>query len=131
MISAPFSRRSRAVMPFTAPCVPTGMNAGVCTTPCAVVISPRRAAPARAIRRNANALTIGYIMVANRAARHDPDQEPRRGSPWRGAAGSGPRFPNPDIHGRLRARETTAYWRHLWRAIRRARDLDRLGVGRH
>jgi hypothetical protein len=66
---------SATVMPLTAPCVPTGMNAGVCTTPWAVDISPRLAAPAVAVTRNENALTIGYIMVANRAARHDPDQE--------------------------------------------------------
>ena len=35
--------RSRCVTPFTAPCVPTGMNAGVSTSPCGVVITPRRA----------------------------------------------------------------------------------------
>ncbi len=35
--------------PLTAPCVPTGMNAGVSTSPCAVVITPRRAQPSVAI----------------------------------------------------------------------------------
>src|SRR5688572_16693407 len=45
MISAPRSSRSRCVTAFTAPCVPTAMNAGVCTTPCGVVSTPRRAAP--------------------------------------------------------------------------------------
>ena len=47
MISAPRSSRSRWVTALTAPRVPTGMNAGVCTTPCGVVSSPRRAAPSR------------------------------------------------------------------------------------
>ncbi len=32
-------------MAFTAPCVPTGMKAGVSTTPCGVVMTPARAAP--------------------------------------------------------------------------------------
>src|SRR5678815_5468770 len=41
-------------MPFTAPCVPTGMNAGVSTSPCAVVITPRRARPSVCVKRNAN-----------------------------------------------------------------------------
>src|SRR5678816_3370457 len=41
-------------MPFTAPCVPTGMNAGVSTSPCAVVITPRRAGPSVCVKRNAN-----------------------------------------------------------------------------
>ena len=36
---------SLCVTPFTAPCVPTGMNAGVSTSPCAVDITPRRAPP--------------------------------------------------------------------------------------
>ena len=46
---AGFRRRSRArppgCTPLTVACVPTGMKAGVRTTPCAVAISPRRAAP--------------------------------------------------------------------------------------
>ena len=37
--------RSAGVIPLTVPCVPTGMKAGVCTRPCGVRISPRRAAP--------------------------------------------------------------------------------------
>jgi len=32
-------------MPFMAPSVPTGMKAGVRTTPCSVVSAPVRAAP--------------------------------------------------------------------------------------
>jgi len=31
--------------PFTVACVPTGMKAGVCTAPCGVTNSPRRAVP--------------------------------------------------------------------------------------
>ena len=42
------SSRSRCVTLLTAPWVPTGMKAGVCTTPCGVRISPHRAAPSRA-----------------------------------------------------------------------------------
>src|SRR5258706_14155479 len=42
-ISAPSDSRSRCVTPLTAPCVPTGMNAGVATSPCGVDIRPRRA----------------------------------------------------------------------------------------
>ena len=34
-ICAPSASRSRCVTPLTAPCVPTGMNAGVSTSPCA------------------------------------------------------------------------------------------------
>src|SRR4029453_4463787 len=41
-------------MALTAPRVPTGMNAGVCTTPCGVVNSPRRAAPSRLRMRKGN-----------------------------------------------------------------------------
>jgi len=44
-ISAPASRTSRQCMPFMAPAVPTGMNAGVRTTPCGVVSFPVRASP--------------------------------------------------------------------------------------
>jgi hypothetical protein len=36
--------------PFTVPCVPTGMKAGVCTLPCGVTNSPRRAAPSVEIK---------------------------------------------------------------------------------
>ena len=40
-------------------CVPTGMKAGVCTAPCAVVISPARAAPSVAMRWKAKGSDIG------------------------------------------------------------------------
>src|SRR6266571_799534 len=43
MICAFSSRSSRGLTPFTEPCVPTGINAGVSTTPCAVVKRARRA----------------------------------------------------------------------------------------
>src|SRR5436190_3214445 len=51
MISAPASSTSRKVIPFTAPRVPTGMNAGVCTVPCGVSSTPRRAAPSLWVTR--------------------------------------------------------------------------------
>ena len=54
MISAPRSSRSRCVTAFTAPCVPTAMNAGVFTTPCGVVSTPRRAAPCVCVTSNRN-----------------------------------------------------------------------------
>ena len=51
-MSAPVrAHRRPASAPFTVACVPTGMKAGVRTTPCGVAISPRRAAPSVAIRR--------------------------------------------------------------------------------
>src|ERR1043166_8815642 len=43
MIWALSSRSSRGLTALTEPCVPTGMNAGVSMTPCAVVSWPRRA----------------------------------------------------------------------------------------
>src|SRR5262252_4353753 len=53
MISAPADSTSRSVSALTAPCVPTGMNAGVWTSPCAVVITPQRARPSACVSRNA------------------------------------------------------------------------------
>ena len=41
MICVPISRSSRGSIAFTLPCVPTGMNTGVSTTPCAVVNRPK------------------------------------------------------------------------------------------
>src|SRR5215469_3657759 len=58
MISAPEARTSSGCTPLIAACVPTGMKAGVRTTPCAVAISPARAAPSVAISRNENGLAI-------------------------------------------------------------------------
>src|SRR5947209_2223331 len=62
MISAPAARTSSWCTPLIAPCVPTGMKAGVRTTPCDVVISPARAAPSVAISRNENASCIAAFM---------------------------------------------------------------------
>src|SRR5438045_1198347 len=45
MISAPPARTVSGCTPLIAACVPTAMNAGVRTVPCAVAISPTRAAP--------------------------------------------------------------------------------------
>ena len=45
MIRAPASSSVRTVIAFTAPWVPTGMKAGVSTSPCGVDITPARAAP--------------------------------------------------------------------------------------
>src|SRR5215210_2056092 len=45
MMEAPAAASSCDGTPLTAPSVPTGMNAGVSTTPCGVESRPRRAAP--------------------------------------------------------------------------------------
>src|SRR4051794_28904022 len=57
MIDAPAPSSSSGVTPLTAPSVPTGMNAGVSTTPCAVVRRPRRAAPS--VARTSNRRSMG------------------------------------------------------------------------
>src|SRR6266446_698813 len=49
MICAFISRSSRGLTPFTDPCVPTGINAGVSITPCAVVNCPRLAFECRSV----------------------------------------------------------------------------------
>src|SRR5437016_14592466 len=64
MMSAPAARTSSWCTPLIAPCVPTGMNAGVRTTPCAVLISPARAAPSVAISRNENGSGIVAFVAA-------------------------------------------------------------------
>ena len=59
-ICAPTASRSRCINALTAPCVPTGMNAGVSTSPCAVVRTPRRARPSVWVtRKSKRALLIG------------------------------------------------------------------------
>src|SRR6266568_3837191 len=68
MISASAARTSSWCTPLIVPCVPTGMKAGVRTTPCAVLISPARAAPSVAISRNENGSGIAALMAAFMAA---------------------------------------------------------------
>ena len=64
MISAPASSRSRWRVALTVPCVPTGMNAGVCTTPCGVWNSPRRAAPSVDLHGEAERDTLTTVVVS-------------------------------------------------------------------
>src|SRR6185436_7925400 len=52
MIEAPAAASSRGGIPLTAPSVPTGMKAGVSTTPWGVESRPRRAAPHLATTSN-------------------------------------------------------------------------------
>ena len=52
MMLAPISSRCCGVSALTAPCVPTGMNAGVSIAPCAVWRIPRRAPPSVWVRVN-------------------------------------------------------------------------------
>src|SRR5262245_27239013 len=66
-IAAPASTRSRCVTPLTAPCVPTGMNAGVSTTPCAVVITPRRAPRSVCVTRKLNSAGIDSYSLQFRS----------------------------------------------------------------
>src|SRR5207253_7715791 len=65
MICAPASSRSRWRIALTAPCVPTGMNAGVWTMPCGVRSSPRRAPPStqRSAKLNASGTLLLDIVV--------------------------------------------------------------------
>ena len=62
-MSAPASRTSRQCMPFIAPAVPTGMKAGVRTTPCGVVRRPVRAAPSVASSSKWLGRLMGELMA--------------------------------------------------------------------
>src|SRR5215212_448601 len=66
MISAPASSTSRNVIAFTAPRVPTGMNAGVCTSPCGVLRTPRRAFPSVCVTRNPDGMAGWYSDTVKR-----------------------------------------------------------------
>jgi hypothetical protein len=54
---------------LTAPCVPTGMKAGVGTTPCGVCISPARASPSRCV-------TLKRKVVGRTSSRWQPTRTP-------------------------------------------------------
>ena len=58
-VNAPASRTWSMYMALTVPPVPTGMKAGVRTTPRGMEISPRRALPSVAVRRKENCRLIG------------------------------------------------------------------------
>src|SRR5438270_11996919 len=58
MICAFISRSSRGLTPFTEPCVPTGINAGVSITPCAVVNRPCRAFDCRSVVKSSKFFCI-------------------------------------------------------------------------
>src|SRR5262252_4235729 len=64
MMSAPAARTSSWCTPLIAPWVPTGMKAGVRTTPWAVVISPTRAAASVAISRNEKGRAMVVYLMA-------------------------------------------------------------------
>src|SRR5687767_5033419 len=70
MISAPASSTSRCRMALTAPWVPTGMNAGVWTTPWGVSNSPRRAWPSLDLTVKRNADTLLFCRRGRRAEVH-------------------------------------------------------------
>src|SRR5689334_13549767 len=71
MISAPAARTAAACTPFTVACVPTGMNAGVRTGPCAVVSSPRRAGPSVAMSVKPKSCAIRGLRMSGREAYHE------------------------------------------------------------
>ena len=79
-----------AVHALTAACVPTGMNAGVRTTPCAVAISPVRAAPSVARRRKEKRVGHGGAQAlhgtAGRRRRRNRTDSPFRSRAHRRAA---------------------------------------------
>src|SRR5262245_54767525 len=61
---APIDSRSRCVTPLTAPCVPTGMNAGVSIVPCAVVRTPVRARPSVCVTRKPKSDIVDSLQSA-------------------------------------------------------------------
>src|SRR5581483_7346156 len=63
MISAPVAFTDSGSIAFTVPAVPTGMKAGVLTTPCAVCNCPRRALPSVARMSNALLTEIAPLGV--------------------------------------------------------------------
>src|SRR5262245_31720616 len=63
MMSAPAARTWSMYMALTVPPVPTGMKAGVRTTPRGMAISPRLALPSVATRRKENASAIVFLVV--------------------------------------------------------------------
>src|SRR5262244_192007 len=58
-MSAPVARTASGARPFTVAWLPIGKKAGVATAPCGVAISPRRATPSVASKRNEKASGIG------------------------------------------------------------------------
>src|SRR5260370_33676424 len=71
MICAPSSSRMSCGTAFTDPAVPHGIKAGVSTTPCAVSMRPRRAAPETAWIENGRVTEAFY-------SRHPSDPFVRR-----------------------------------------------------
>src|SRR5690349_5164904 len=71
MMSAPVARTAAGCTPFTVACVPIGMKAGVRTVPCAVVISPSRAAPSVAISVKPKFCAIRGLRMSGREAYHE------------------------------------------------------------
>ena len=91
-IVAPSSCSCAGVTPFTLPCVATGMNAGVSTTPCAVTNRPSRA-PAGSSRTTANDRTRDCSAGAlTRSASHRRScrSDSARARPSRRRRGSAP-----------------------------------------
>src|ERR1041384_1304627 len=71
MMSAPVARTAAGCTPFTVACVPIGMKAGVRTAPCAVTISPARAAPSVASSVKPKSGAIRGLRVSGREAYHE------------------------------------------------------------
>src|SRR5215813_25566 len=68
-MSAPLASTASGARPFTVAWVPIGKNVGVATEPCGVAISPRRAAPSVASKRNENASGMRATLFLRGLAR--------------------------------------------------------------
>src|SRR5215470_17077987 len=106
MISAPVSRTSSGESPLTVPCVPTGMKAGVCTRPCGVTNSPRRAAPSVVISRKEKGSVIPRMETSSSAPHHRRHQvlDGRRANLLHDGVKLGPQNVEHAFHTRLAER---------------------------
>ena len=68
MMSAPVAATSSGNMALTVAPVPTGMKAGVRTTPRGVAIAPARAAPSRAFSVKENASVMALAGLSRQAS---------------------------------------------------------------
>src|SRR5437879_6189141 len=144
MMSAPPARTSARCMALTVACVPPGMKAGVRTMPCAVVISPWRAARSVEKRRKpkCSSWSIRGRLLLGREAYHDFAKRKRFAATAVGRAGKGATYPPKPAFGRRRTRRARRHkygkWRarfalpalHPWLPRPDHRLLDRLAVVR-
>ena len=124
-MAAPVARTASAVIAFTVPAVPTGMKAGVGTSPCAVCSTPARAAPSVAAMRWENAVTA-LVPTGRRRHRSRSDSPPRSRAHRRAhplGAGKG-----ADQHEQRRTRQMEVGQQQIDRAEPVARHDEQRGV---